>query len=98
MPVKGYTWNEEYRAKFYASQRVQEHMEKFVEQARQPKGAEQREKMRLAKLDRKYSDQHKANMAAAQRFRQALKRDIQAKNPTMPAEQVWQLVREHAND
>ena len=94
MPLKGYTWPEEYYKKFYESEKVQAHLEKFVTLASQNKPNSQRIKMAQAKVGRKYTEQHKTNMSEAQKFRQALKKDIVAANPDLPSEQVWAMVRE----
>jgi len=93
MPRLGYTWNDEYRKQFFNSPKVQAHLADFVAQASQPKSPAQREKMRLASLGRKKSDQHKANMSEAHKFRYSLKKEIQAKNPELPIDKVWDLVR-----
>lgn len=89
----GYTWNDEYRKQFFESAKVQAHLNDFIAQAKQPKSPETREKMSRAKLGKPKSDQHKANMAEAHKFRQSLKKEIVAKNPELPASQVWQIVR-----
>jgi hypothetical protein len=95
----GYTWNDEYRKQFFASPKVQAHLSEFVAQASLPKSPQTREKMSQAKLGRKYSDQHKANMAETQKFRHALKREVLEKNPELPIDKVWDLVRmEMMND
>lgn len=93
MPRRGYTWNDEYREQFYKSEKVQAHLSEFVAQASLPKSPETREKMRLAKLNKPKTAEHKANMAETHKFRQALKREVIAKNPDLPVKQVWDLVR-----
>ena len=94
MPIKGYTWDEEYRKKFYSSEKVKAHLEDFIEQAKQPKSPQQKEKMKIAKTGRKYSQQHKDNMAEAQKFRQALSKEIETNQPQLSRNEVWDLVRE----
>jgi hypothetical protein len=89
----GYTWNDEYREQFWSSPKVQAHLNDFIAQAKQPKSPETREKMRAAKLGKPKSAEHKANMSEAHKFRQSLKKEIVAKNPELPASQVWDLVR-----
>ena len=96
MAIKGVSWNDEYRKKFYSSEKVQAHLETFIEQAKQPKTVEQREKMSIAKRGRTYSEQHKHNMSEAQKFRQALRKEIEANDPQLPREQVWIKVREES--
>ena len=93
MAIKGVSWNDEYRKKFYSSEKVQGHLESFIEQAKQPKTDEQKAKMSVAKLGRKYSDEHKHNMSEAQKFRQALRKDIEASQPDLPPELIWSEVR-----
>ena len=94
MPTKGYTWSDEYRERFYASDAVKQHMAKFVAAASQNKPESQRLKMSIAKSGLKYSDQHKANMAATQKFRQACKKEIETLHPDLASEEVWAMVRE----
>lgn len=93
MPTKGFTWNEEYRKRFYSSEKVQAHLETFIQQASQPKTADQKEKMSRAKQGRKYSEQHRQNMSEAQKFRQALRKEIETQQPDLPKEAIWDLVR-----
>lgn len=94
MKRTGYTWNQEYREQFYASERVQAHLAEFVEQARLPKSPEQREKMRLAKLGKAKSAEHRARMSEAQKFRHSLKREILSREPQLPIDAVWERVRQ----
>ena len=94
MPLKGYTWNDEYRKRFYESEKVKAHLENFVQQASQPKSPDQRAKMSIAKKGRKYSEEHKQNMSEAQKFRQAIRKEIETAQPELPKETIWQLVRE----
>ncbi len=89
----GYTWNDEYRKQFFDSPKVQAHLADFIAQASLPKPPEQREKMRQAKLGKPKTPQHKANMSEAHKFRCSLKKEIVAKNPELPIEKVWDLVR-----
>jgi hypothetical protein len=96
MPIKGYTWTDEYRERFYSSDAVKDHMAKFVALASQNKPESQRIKMSQAKVGRKYTEQHKTNMSEAQKFRQALKKEITETNPGLPSEQVWAMVREQS--
>jgi len=93
MPVKGFTWNEEYRKKFYDSEKVKDHLDNFVKQASQPKTEAQKTKMSIAKTGRKYSQEHKDNMSETHKFRQALKKEILTKYPEMPADELWKQVR-----
>lgn len=94
MPSKGYTWSDEYRERFYASDAVKQHMAKFVALASQNKPNSQRIKMSAAKSGLKYSDAHRANMAATQKFRQACKKQIETQYPDLASEEVWAKVRE----
>lgn len=94
MPIKGYTWSDEYRERFYSSDAVKEHQAKFIALASQNKPKSQRIKMAIAKQGRKYSDQHKANMAATQSFRHARKKEIETLHPELASEQVWAMVRQ----
>jgi hypothetical protein len=95
MPAKGYTWTDEYRERFYASDAVQEHLTKFIALAKEKKPESTRIKMSLAKKDRKYSAQHKHNQSEAQKFRHALKRELQTSNPELSSDEIWAVVREH---
>ena len=94
MPVKGYTWTDEYRESFYNSDAVKQHMVKFIALASQKKPDSQRFKMAAAKSGLKYTEQHKANMSATQKFRQACKKEIETLHPDLASEQVWAMVRE----
>jgi hypothetical protein len=94
----GYTWNEEYRKRFYDSPKVQEHLSEFIELAKQPKSPETKQKMSLAKQGKPKSAEHRANMAEAHKFRQSLKRELISKNPELPIEKVWDLVRSEMHD
>lgn len=94
MPIKGFTWNEEYRKKYYSSERVQAHLEQFLDMVSQPKPPEQRAKMSAAKKGRKYSEQHRQNMSEAQKFRQALRKEFETQQPDLPREEIWALVKE----
>ena len=94
MPIKGYTWNEEYRKKFFESEAVREHQKKFIEQASQPKSPTQRAKMSIAKKDKKFTQEHKDNMSEAQKFRQALRKEIETNDPQLSKDLVWIKVRE----
>jgi biopolymer transport protein ExbB/TolQ len=94
MPHKGYTWSDEYRERFYSSDAVKQHMAKFIALASQNKPNSQRIKMAQAKVGRKYTEQHKTNMSEAQKFRQALKKDIEATHPDLASDEVWALVRQ----
>jgi biopolymer transport protein ExbB/TolQ len=94
MPTKGYTWNDEYRKKFYESDKVKDHLEKFIEQASKPKTEQQKAKMSAAKLGRKFSDEHKQNMSEAQKFRNALRKEILEQEPQLAKSEVWIKVRE----
>lgn len=93
MAIKGVSWNEEYRKKFYASEKVQSHLKDFVAQASQPKSDEQKQKMSIAKRGRKYTEEHRHNMSEAQKFRQALRKEIESTHPELMPEQVWEEVR-----
>lgn len=88
-----YTWNEEYRSEFAKDEQAANRLAAFIERSKQPKSPETREKMRLAKLNVPKSPEHKANMAETHKFRNALKREVIAKNPDLPVKQVWDLVR-----
>lgn len=90
----GYTWNDEFREEYFKSEKVQQNLERFVEMVRCPKPEAQRAKMSQAKKGRKYSDEHRAHMSETQRFRQALKKEIQTLHPDLPAEAVWKRVKE----
>lgn len=94
MPIKGYTWNEEYKKKFYSSEKVKAHLEDFIQQAKQPKSETQKIKMSAAKKGLKYSKEHKDNMSETQRFRQALRKEIETKQPDLSKNEVWNLVRQ----
>ena len=94
MPVKGYTWSDEYYERFYASDAVQQHLSKFIALSKEKKPESTRIKMSLAKKDRKYSDQHKHNMSETQKFRHALKKEIENENPQLASGEVWAKVRE----
>lgn len=93
MPVKGITWNDEYRKKFFSSDKVKDHLSKFIEQASLPKTDETKAKMSVAKTGRKYSEEHKNNMAETHKFRNALRKEIQASQPSLSKEEVWSEVR-----
>jgi hypothetical protein len=93
MSRKGYTWDEKYKEEFYKSEKVQAHLKVFIEQASKPKTKEHKEKLSEAKVGRKYSDEHKSRMAESQKFRQAVKREILATNPTITPEELWQQVK-----
>lgn len=93
MPRIGYTWDQEYRQRYYSSERVQVHLQQFVEQASQPKTAEQRAKMSQSKLGRTYDPQHRARMSETQRHRYQIKKQLLATNPDLPMDQVWRMVK-----
>lgn len=98
MVTKGFSWNEEYKKNYYASEKVQENLKSFIEKAKQPKSDETKQKMSIAKSGRKYSEEHKANMAETHRFRNVLRKDIQAAEPNLPKDLVWEKVREKMNN
>lgn len=88
MDETGYTWSEktlEWRAK-------------FIERAKQPKSLETREKMRLAKLNKPKTAEHRANMSASHKFRQAVKKRLLSEDPSLTTEELWQRVREELHD
>lgn len=93
MSIKDEIWNEEYRKKYYSSDKVKAHLDRFVEQASKPKTESQKIKMSIAKTGRKYSDQHKQNMSETQKFRQNLRREIEASQPDLPSNLVWSEVK-----
>lgn len=94
MPIKGFVWSDEQKEKYFSSEKVQAHQENFQQMSRGPKPEAQREKMSLAKKGRKYSEEHRAHMAETQRFRHALKKEIQIKYPRLTPDKVWEMVRE----
>lgn len=89
----GYTWNDEYRQHYYSSEKVRDNLARFMEHASRPKSPETREKMRLAKLGKAKTAEHKAAMSESHKFRQSLKREIAAAAPELPMQEVWDLVR-----
>lgn len=94
MKRTGYTWNDEYREHFFKSERVQAHLKDFIEQAKQPKTDDQKEKMRMAKLGKPKTEQHRQRMSEVHKFRQDLKKQFQQQHPEKPVEEIWGLVRE----
>ena len=94
MPSKGYTWDQEYREKYYSSEKVQEHLERFRVSVSKPKTEEQKAKMRAAKLGRPKSEEHRQAMSLAHQRRQELKREIQRNSPDLSEHEVWELVRQ----
>lgn len=89
----GYTWNDEYRDRYYSNEKVRANLAKFIELASQPKSPETREKMRLAKLGKPKSAEHKEAMSEAHKFRNSLRKEIQKQSPDLPVDKVWELVR-----
>lgn len=89
----GYTWNDEYRKQFYESPKVQAHLSDFIAQASLPKSPEQREKMSLASTGKAKTAAHRESMSNTQKFRQALKKEIQIEHPELHISEVWDLVR-----
>lgn len=94
---RGFTWNEEYRKNYYDSEIVQEHLKKFIEMASQPKSIEQRKKMSDAARGKPKAEDHRKNMSEAQKFRQALKKQIESTEPMLSTEEVWARVKELSN-
>lgn len=89
-----YQWNDEYREQFYKSEKVQEHLKDFIAQAKQPKSQATKDKMSAAKAGVSKSKDHRKNMSETHKFRNSLRRDILARDPSIPKDQVWNLVRE----
>lgn len=89
-----YQWNDEYREQFYKSEKVQKHLADFIEQAKQPKSQETKDKMSAAKEGVSKSKEHRANMSETHKFRNSLRREIIAQNPDLPKDAVWSKVRE----
>lgn len=98
MAIKGVTWNEEFRKEYFSKEKVQANLKNFIEMAKQPKSAETKQKMSIAKSGRKYTEEHKHNMAEAQRFRHALHKDIAIQQPELTKSEVWAKVSEKLYD
>ena len=97
MAIKDTTWDDEYRARYYASERVQVHLELFREHARQPKSLETREKMSASHKNRKKSESHKQSLSEAQRERHAIRRELAKLHPGLTLSEQWKLVRDYLN-
>lgn len=93
MKTTGFTWSEEYRARYFSSEKVQQNQAAFIARASLPKPPEQRAKMAAAKSGRKFTAEHRANMSESHKFRQAIKREILATTPDLPPKELWDLVR-----
>jgi len=98
MPHKGYTWSDEYKAEYLSKPKVQANMQEFLRKAREPKPESQRQKMREAKLGKKFDDEHKHNMSETQKFRHALFKKIASTNPDLSTTEVWAQVRNEMYD
>ena len=96
MPIKDTPWDTEYRARYFASPRVQIHLDTFRELARQPKSAETRQKMSESHRNKQLSDEHRARLSESQRARHQLRRELARDRPDLTLSEQWQLVREHA--
>ena len=98
MSIKGEKWDEEYRKKYFESEKVQRHQENFRLSVSKTKTEEQKKKMSAAKADRVYTEEHRANMSATQLRRQEIKKQLLEQNPDLPLEKVWELVRQEMHN
>jgi len=94
MPVKGFICDEEYREKYFASPKVKEHLEVFIELAKQPKSEAVKLKMSLAKQHVPKTEEHKQNLSLAQKHRHELFRKLKSQCPNMTKEELWAEVKE----
>ena len=94
MPSKGYIWDEEYRDKYYASPKVQDHLKVFLIAVSRPKSKETKDKMSEAKKDKVFTQEHKDNLAATQRLRHQLRKSIAQAEPNLTSAEQWAKVKE----
>lgn len=94
MPLKGSTWDDEYHEKYYASPKVKFHLEVFVEVAKKPKSKATKDKMSAAHKDKKFTQEHKDNLAQSQRDRHKIRRKMAELHPTLTKQEHWALVKQ----
>jgi hypothetical protein len=87
-------WDDEFREKYYSYPKVKENVARFTVMVKRPKSEEQKEKMRIAKLDKKLSIEHREALSTAQQLRGSIRKEILRQNPNITNEQLWLLVRE----
>lgn len=94
MPSKGYIWDDEYRERYYASPKVQVHLETFKTLVKAPKSKETKDKMSAAKKDVSKPQEQKDKMAETQRLRHKLRADVAVSQPDLTKQEQWAVVKE----
>lgn len=94
MPVKGSTWDDEYHAKYYSSPKVKIHLETFLEVAKKPKSKTTKDKMSASHTGKTFTQEHKDNLAAAQRTRHAIRQKVADLQPSLTKAEQWAKVKE----
>lgn len=98
MPGPGYVWDEEYREKYYSSEKVKFHLELFREQAKAPKSEETKLKMSKAKVGKPKTEEQKAKMAETQKLRHKRFREVKEVHPNWDNKEVWAEVKRKSNE
>lgn len=93
MPSKGYIWDEEYRERYYASPKVQVHLEAFKQLVKQPKSQETKDAMSAAKKNIAKTQDQKDAMSETQKMRHALKKEVSITHADLSSKEQWALVK-----